>query len=333
MKVLISGRVGVFPRDGQYQIYVDTMEPDGVGALALAFEQLKQKLEKEGLFAQSRKKALPEMPMRIGVITSPTGAAIRDILNILGRRFPLAEVYLYPALVQGENAAADLVRGLSRFNRDRNVDVIILGRGGGSIEDLWAFNEEPLVRAVAASEIPVISAVGHETDFTLCDFAADMRAPTPSAAAEIAVPDMEEILYNVQTADARLRRAMNQKISVARERLTRLATSRVLKNPQNVIDDKRMALLAEERMLYDKMQSVLRGKKADLGEKAAKLDALNPLAVLARGYAAVFEENGKVITRVENVQIGETVMLAMADGKLRATVDGIVKNAENAVKE
>ena len=333
MKVLISGRVGVFPRDGQYQIYVDTMEPDGVGALALAFEQLKQKLEKEGLFAQSRKKALPEMPMKIGVITSPTGAAIRDILNILGRRFPLAEVYLYPALVQGENAAADLVKGLARFNRDRNVDVIILGRGGGSIEDLWAFNEEPLVRAVAASEIPVISAVGHETDFTLCDFAADMRAPTPSAAAELAVPDMEEILYTVQTADLRLRRAMNQKISVLGERLTRLASSRVLKNPQNVIDDKRMALLAEERMLYDKMQSVLRGKKADLGEKAAKLDALNPLAVLARGYAAVFEENGKVITRTEDVRIGETVMLAMADGKLKATVDGIEKHTENAEKE
>ena len=333
MKVLISGRVGVFPRDGQYQIYVDTMEPDGVGALALAFEQLKQKLEKEGLFAQSRKKVLPEMPMKIGVITSPTGAAIRDILNILGRRFPLAEVYLYPALVQGENAAADLVKGLARFNRDRNVDVIILGRGGGSIEDLWAFNEEPLVRAVAASEIPVISAVGHETDFTLCDFAADMRAPTPSAAAELAVPDMEEILYTVQTADLRLRRAMNQKISVLGERLTRLASSRVLKNPQNVIDDKRMALLAEERMLYDKMQSVLRGKKADLGEKAAKLDALNPLAVLARGYAAVFEENGKVITRTEDVQIGETVMLAMADGKLKATVDGIEKHTENAEKE
>ena len=333
MKVLISGRVGVFPRDGQYQIYVDTMEPDGVGALALAFEQLKQKLEKEGLFAQSRKKAIPEMPMKIGVITSPTGAAIRDILNILGRRFPLAEVYLYPALVQGENAAADLVRGLSRFNRDRNVDVIILGRGGGSIEDLWAFNEEPLVRAVAASEIPVISAVGHETDFTLCDFAADMRAPTPSAAAEIAVPDMEDILYNVQTADMRLRRAISQKISVLGERLTRLASSRVLKNPQNVIDDKRMALLTEERMLHDKMQAVLREKKAGLGEKAAKLDALNPLAVLARGYAAVFEENGKVITRTEDVQIGKTVMLAMADGKLKATVDGIAKNTENAVKE
>ncbi len=328
MKVLVSGRVGVFPRDGQYQIYAENMEPDGIGALALAFEQLKAKLEKEGLFAEWRKKPLPEMPMKIGVITSPTGAAIRDILNILGRRFPLAEVYLYPALVQGENAAADLVRGVSYFNSKKNVDVIILGRGGGSIEDLWAFNEEPLVRAVAASEIPIISAVGHETDFTLCDFAADKRAPTPSAAAELAVPNAEDILYSVQTADLRLRRAMGQKISMARERLERLASSRVLKNPQNVIDDKRMALLNEERMLHEKMQSVLQKKLANLGEKAAKLDALNPLAVLARGYAAVFDENGTVIKSTNEAKIGDHVTLAMADGKLSATVNGITKNAE-----
>ena len=328
MKVLVSGRVGVFPRDGQYQIYVDSMEPDGIGALALAFEQLKQKLEKEGLFAEWRKKPLPQMPMRIGVITSPTGAAIRDILNILGRRFPLAEVDLYPALVQGENAAADLVRGLAHFNRAKNVDVIILGRGGGSIEDLWAFNEEPLVRAVAASEIPVISAVGHETDFTLCDFAADKRAPTPSAAAEIAVPNAEDILYTVQTADMRLRRAMNQKISVARERLDRLASSRVLKNPQNVIDDKRMMLLREEQMLHEKMQAVLQRKGASLGEKAAKLDALNPLAVLARGYAAVFDEENKVIKNTDGVKIGDDITLAMADGKISATVKTMIKKEE-----
>ena len=328
MKVLVSGRVGVFPRDGQYQIYVDSMEPDGIGALALAFEQLKQKLEKEGLFADWRKKPLPQMPMRIGVITSPTGAAIRDILNILGRRFPLAEVDLYPALVQGENAAADLVRGLAHFNRAKNVDVIILGRGGGSIEDLWAFNEEPLVRAVAMSEIPVISAVGHETDFTLCDFAADNRAPTPSAAAEIAVPNAEDILYTVQTADMRLRRAMNQKISVARERLDRLASSRVLKNPQNVIDDKRMMLLREEQMLHEKMQAVLQRKGASLGEKAAKLDALNPLAVLARGYAAVFDEENKVIKNTDGVKIGDDITLAMADGKISATVKTMIKKEE-----
>lgn len=187
MRVVVGGRVGVFPRDGQYQVYAETMEPDGVGALYVAYEQLKAKLEKEGLFDAAKKKPLPKIPTRIGIITSPTGAAIRDIINILGRRFPLAKAVLYPALVQGEGAAPDLVRGIDYFNSAGNVDVIIIGRGGGSLEDLWAFNDETLARRVAASKIPVISAVGHETDFTLCDFAADRRAPTPSAAAELAV--------------------------------------------------------------------------------------------------------------------------------------------------
>ncbi len=333
MRVLISGRVGVFPRDGVYQIYVESIEPDGVGALAIAFEQLKAKLEKEGLFAESRKKPLPQMPMKIGVITSPTGAAIRDILNILGRRFPLAEVFLYPALVQGESAAPDLVRGVQHFNREQNVDVIILGRGGGSIEDLWAFNEEIVVRAVAASEIPVISAVGHETDFTLCDFAADKRAPTPSAAAELAVPNMEDIRYDIDMADIRLRRAMSGKLSLLRERLDRLQNSRVLQNPMAVIDDKRMMLLADERLLSERMQSVLREKRADLGEKTAKLNALNPLAVLMRGYGAVFAEDGQVIKSVQETNRGETLILQMADGKVRTSVTDIIKNPQKTEKE
>ncbi len=328
MKVLVSGRVGVFPRDGVYQIYVENIEPDGVGALAIAFEQLKQKLEKEGLFAEARKKMLPEMPMKIGVITSPTGAAIRDILNILGRRFPLAEVLLYPALVQGESAAMDLVRGVQYFNREKNVDVIILGRGGGSIEDLWAFNEEPLVRAVAASDIPIISAVGHETDFTLCDFAADKRAPTPSAAAELAVPNIADIRYDVDMNAIRLRRAMTGKLSLLGERLERLASSRVLQNPQAVIDDKRMALLTEERLLSEKMSTLLREKQAKMNENAAKLNALNPLAVLMRGYSAVFDENGAVVKRVEETKCGDSLTLQMADGKLVASVTEIQKKTE-----
>ncbi len=325
MKVLVSGRIGVFPRDGQYQLYAESMEPDGIGALALAFEQLKAKLAKEGLFDERRKKPLPFMPMRIGVITSPTGAAIRDILNILGRRFPMAEVELYPALVQGESASADLVRGLMRMNREKRVDVIIIGRGGGSIEDLWAFNEENLVRAVAASEIPVISAVGHETDFTLCDFAADRRAPTPSAAAELAVPNAADLLYTVQEAGLRLNRAMARKLSLMRERLDRLSASRVLKNPQTVIDDKRMALMNEERLLTERMQTILREKKAALGERGAKLGALDPLAVLARGYGAVFDEKGKVVKSVADTAVGETVMLSLSDGRITATVDAVEK--------
>lgn len=204
MRVVVGGRVGVFPRDGQYQVYAETMEPDGVGALYVAYEQLKAKLEKEGLFDAAKKKPLPKIPTRIGIITSPTGAAIRDIINILGRRFPLAKAVLYPALVQGEGAAPDLVRGIDYFNDAGNVDVIIIGRGGGSLEDLWAFNDETLARRVAASKIPVISAVGHETDFTLCDFAADRRAPTPSAAAELAVPETGELSRKLSNVTARL---------------------------------------------------------------------------------------------------------------------------------
>ncbi len=326
MKVILSGRVGVFTRDGVYQIYVDSMEPDGVGALALAFEQLKAKLEKEGLFAESRKKALPKMPMRIGVITSPTGAAIRDILNILGRRFPMAEVLLYPALVQGEGAAPDLVRGLRYFNQKNNVDVLIIGRGGGSIEDLWAFNEEIVVRAVSASEIPVISAVGHETDFTLCDFAADKRAPTPSAAAELAVPNAEDILYDIQTAGLRLGRSMTGKLSLLRDRVERLAASRVLKNPMAVIDDKRMALLREEERLLSRMNLMMGEKRSALGENAAKLRALDPLAVLARGYGAVFDGDGHVVKSVKDTAVGSALSVRLSDGVVTASVTELTEN-------
>ncbi len=328
MKVLVAGRVGVFTRDGVYQIYVDTMEPDGIGALALAFEQLKEKLGKEGLFAEERKKPLPRMPMKIGVITSPTGAAIRDILNILGRRFPMADVLLYPALVQGEGAAPDLCRGLRYFNRGKQVDVIILGRGGGSMEDLWAFNEESVVRAVAASEIPVISAVGHETDFTLCDFAADKRAPTPSAAAELAVPNGEDLFYDIKTSDLRLHRAMTGKLSMLRERLERLASSRVLTDPRAVIDDKRMALLREEERLIGRMERMLKEKQSSLSEKAAKLGALDPLAVLLRGYSAVFDAKGHPLTSVTTINTGDLLTLRMADGKISASVHAVEKNAE-----
>lgn len=247
MRVVVGGRVGVFPRDGQYQVYAETMEPDGVGALYVAYEQLKAKLEKEGLFDAAKKKPLPKIPTRIGIITSPTGAAIRDIINILGRRSPASKAVLYPALVQGEGAAPDLVRGIGYFNDAGNVDVIIIGRGGGSLEDLWAFNDETLARRVAASKIPVISAVGHETDFTLCDFAADRRAPTPSAAAELAVPETGELSRKLSNVTARLGLLMEGKTGLYRERLTRLASARVLMSPMNMIDDKRMALAMEER--------------------------------------------------------------------------------------
>lgn len=324
MRVVVGGRVGVFPRDGQYQVYAETMEPDGVGALYVAYEQLKAKLEKEGLFDAAKKKPLPKIPTRIGIITSPTGAAIRDIINILGRRFPLAKAVLYPALVQGEGAAPDLVRGIDYFNSAGNVDVIIIGRGGGSLEDLWAFNDETLARRVAASKIPVISAVGHETDFTLCDFAADRRAPTPSAAAELAVPETGELSRKLSNVTARLGLLMEGKTGLYRERLMRLASARVLMSPMNMIDDKRMALAMEERALFDRMTAVLSRKRADFARDTAKLDALNPLSVLSRGYGAVFTGEGAVVKSVSQTAAGERLSLMLSDGRIQATVDEIL---------
>ena len=307
MRVIVGGRVSVFPRDGQYQVYVDVMEPDGVGALYMAYEQLRAKLEKEGLFAEERKKPLPRFPKRIGIVTSPTGAAIRDMLHITGRRFPSAEIVLYPALVQGADAAASIARGIRYFNTKKSVDLLIVGRGGGSLEDLWAFNEELLVRAVADSALPVISAVGHETDFTLCDFAADLRAPTPSAAAELAVPDTEELLSSLGH--------MNDRIS--------LSASRMLKDPRAFIDDKRMALAMDEQALYTRMERILAAKRAEFQYKTAKMEALNPLAVVARGYSAVFDEKGVLVKSVSQLAPGDGVSFALTDGKVHARVEKI----------
>ena len=323
MRVVVGGRVSVFPRDGQYQIYVDVMEPDGVGALYMAYEQLRAKLEKEGLFAEERKKPLPKFPKRIGIVTSPTGAAIRDMLHITGRRFPSAELVLYPALVQGADAAASIARGIRYFNAKKTVDLLIVGRGGGSLEDLWAFNEELLVREVAASELPVISAVGHETDFTLCDFAADLRAPTPSAAAELAVPDTEELLSSLGHMDERLSLAMSRRLARSHDRLGMLSSSRMLKDPRAFIDDKRMALAMDESALYARMERILASKRADFQYKTAKMEALNPLAVVARGYSAVFDEKGVLIKSVSQVKEGDGISFALTDGKVRARVETV----------
>ena len=323
MKVIVGGRISVFVRDGQYQLYADSMEPDGIGALTIAYEQLKAKLEGEGLFREERKRPLPAVPTRVGVITSPTGAAVRDIIDVTGRRFPLAEVILYPSLVQGEEAAPNLIAGLRYFNEKKNVDVIILGRGGGSLEDLWAFNNEALVRAVAASGIPVISAVGHETDFTLCDFAADRRAPTPSAAAELAVPDAWELRAAITSTGRRLAFAENQKLTRLRETLARLGKSRVLTSPQNFFEDRRLALDALSDKLYSRITMVEERKKAALAGVSAKLSALDPLAVLSRGYGAVFDADGRVIRSVGQVEKGMALSLSLPDGSVRAIVDDV----------
>lgn len=329
MKVVCGGRISVYVKSGQYQIYAETMEPDGVGALAVAYEQLKKKLEAEGLFDESRKKPLPKIPRRIGVITSPTGAAVRDIINILGRRFPYAEVLLYPALVQGDDAPPTLIEALDYFDREKCVDVVIIGRGGGSIEDLWAFNSEALVRRVAAMSIPTVSAVGHETDFTLCDFAADRRAPTPSAAAEISVPDSAELKHKFENVARLLENDLVQKLKVDREKLARLSSSRALASPENFIDDRRMALGVLEVRLSDKIRSAIDYKRGRFAATCAKLDALNPLSVISRGYSAVFDREKTLVKSVSQVKTGDELSFMLTDGKIDAEVKNIERNSEN----
>ncbi len=326
MKVIVTGRVSAYIRDGQYQIYIDSMEPDGIGALYIAYEQLKKKLAAEGLFDREKKKPLPKIPTRIGIITSPTGAAIRDIINILGRRFPLCRPILYPSLVQGDGASAQIIAGIDYFNEKKNVDVLIVGRGGGSLEDLWAFNDETLCRRVAASNIPIISAVGHETDFTLCDFAASVRAPTPSAAAELAVPESSELKRKINNVNARMELLCEQRIKILKEKLTALSNSRVLTNPMNFIDDRKMALGMTEDKLITRMNTLIERKKSSLVSHAAKLDALNPLSVVARGYSAVFNDEGKLIKSISQTKKGDMVSFMVTDGKISAEVVCAEKN-------
>lgn len=332
MMVVAHGRISAFVRDGQYQLYADSMEPDGVGALYIAFEQLKNKLAAEGLFAPERKRPLPKIPRAIGVITSPTGAAVRDIINISTRRFPFAKIIVYPALVQGESAAQSLVRGVEYFNNTSSADVIIIGRGGGSIEDLWAFNNEQLARVVAASQIPVISAVGHETDFTICDFAADLRAPTPSAAAELAVPDTEELKHKISNIISRESAVIRQAIAARRESLSRYSKARVLSNPQYVVDDRRMlsGLLAQR--LEKAYASIAGEKHLSLAALSGKLEALSPLSILSRGYSAVYSAEGDIVKNAEDVSLGDNITMRMNDGEIKASVTEVCLNDTKETK-
>ena len=324
MMVVAHGRVASYVRDGQYQLYADSMEPDGVGALYVAFEQLKQRLAAQGVFAPEKKKPLPKIPKTIGVITSPTGAAVRDIINIATRRFPFAKIVVYPALVQGENAASSLISGIRYFNDTGSADVIIIGRGGGSIEDLWAFNDENLAKTVCASEIPVISAVGHETDFTICDFAADLRAPTPSAAAELAVPDTAELKHKIDNIISRESAVLLQMLSAKRETLARYEKSRYLSSPGHMIDDRRMALVLSSERLMTSAAHVNEIKKHALSALSGKLEALSPLAVLSRGYGVVSSEEGKLIKEIADVSVGDKITVKVRDGEIYAGVSGTV---------
>ena len=324
MRVVVHGSVAVYQRDGAYQIYVNTIEPDGVGALYLAYEQLKEKLYREGLFDEIHKKALPEYPERIGVITSPTGAAVRDIINVIGRRFPLARIYLYPSLVQGEGASENLIRALDYFEASRLCDVIIIGRGGGSIEDLWAFNSEELARKIYSLSIPVISAVGHETDFTICDFVADMRAPTPSAAAELAVPDIRELIYRIDSYNERLLSSLSRAVERKREQLEALADREVIRNPMTAILKNRELFEEYKSDLMERIKGIIKDKKAELVVLSEKLGALSPLSVLGRGYAIV-ERGSTAVKSVADLSVGDELLIKLSDGSAHAVVDRITK--------
>lgn len=313
MKVVVYASLTTYVKDGQYQLTVTHMEPDGVGALYLAFEERRRRLAAEGLFDPAHKRPLPRIPSRIGVITSPTGAAVRDIIRILGRRFPFAEVLLYPAQVQGEGAAQTLIAGLAHFARTDGVDVIILGRGGGSAEDLWEFNDEALARAVYASPIPVISAVGHESDFTICDFVADVRAATPSMAAELAVPECGELIRRFRNVTDRLEVLCRHKIASGTEKLKAISSRRLFTDPEGLYRGQRQTLDMLSRSLEGAIQKKLDLSRAAFDTSAARLDALSPLSVLTRGYAVALKD-GRVVRSAEEVADGKPFSLRLSDG-------------------
>ncbi len=329
LRVIAHGRVSVYGATGQYQLYLDDMQPDGAGSLALRYEQLRRKLEAEGLFDESRKRPLPAYPARIGVITSPTGAAVQDIKNILGRRFPLAEMLLFPSAVQGVAAPEQLRLGIEFFDMSGLCDVIIIGRGGGSAEDLWAFNDENLARAIAACRVPVISAVGHESDFTICDFVADRRAPTPSAAAELAVPDRTELAMQLSLSGARLRSLATGHLAREARELKRLSEAAVFRYPGRALDAFRMRVDDREARLARRIEKRLEDGRHRLSAIGGRLEALSPLSVLARGYAAVSTEK-QTITRAAQLTVGERIEVRFADGHVCAAVEEKKGGLENA---
>ena len=321
MRVLATGRITVFPRDGAYQLYCDALTPDGIGDLHVAFEQLKERLWNEGIFDDNHKQSLPEYPREIALITSSSGAAVHDMIRILRRRYPLAKVKLLPVRVQGVEAPPEIVSALRYANRYQVADVIIVGRGGGSIEDLWAFNDERVARAIYESEIPVISAVGHEPDVTISDFVADVRAATPSHAAEIVVPDCAELMQRLQSQKLQMLRAQNARLELLRRRLDALKQKRALTDPGAFIQDKQMLLAHLQKDLYHAGTASLRAPSNKLASLAASLDAMSPLKVLGRGFSLLENEAGEVIRTCADVTIGEKITATLADGKMICTVN------------
>lgn len=352
-KVILDCRAGFYKKDGRFQLIVNHIEMEGSGDLYAAYARLQKKLEAEGLFDPARKRRLPRFPRKIGVVTSASGAVIKDIINVLSRRWPGFRLCLYPCLVQGDQAAASVARGIRAFNERGDCDVLIIGRGGGSMEDLWAFNDEALARTIAASRVPIISAVGHETDFTIADFVADVRAPTPSAAAELAVPRKEDISELIAGQRATLKKGLVKVLDLNRLHLRRLSESPVLRSPERLFEGRRQRLdqlgsrltqgllrsLSEARRkkagvdqqrLERAAKALLRDRGHQLATLCSRLDALSPLKILARGYGLVTEEEGRPLHSVDQVSPGDPIRVLMSDGDLDCVVGEIHKRAEDA---
>ena len=320
MQVLIFGQVAVYERDGVYQIYVKGMEQDGKGALYAEFEKLKEKLSQKGMFDDAHKKPIPLLPKEIGVITSKTGSVIRDIINVTTRRMPNVHIKLYPAAVQGAGAAETICEAIEYFNKEQNVDVIIVARGGGSIEDLWPFNEEITANAVYNSNIPIISAVGHETDFTICDFVADLRAPTPSAAGELAVPDIKDVLWKIGNLKQRLSSSLTKKLELMKTQYQKVLKSKVFTSPQDMLNERRLKLDSLLKQLENKSEITIKNKKLKLVKSVATLDSLSPLKTLSRGYAMVQKEDGKIIKKASDLAKDDKIEITLMEGKAEAKV-------------
>lgn len=320
MNVIVRGRISAYPRDGVYQLYAEEIQPDGLGALYLAFEQLKEKLSAKGMFDEIYKKPIPRFPKKIGLITADSGAAVADMKNIISRRYPLAEIIIYPSAVQGANAPRELCDGIRCFNSSVSVDTIIIGRGGGSIEDLWAFNNELLAYEIFNSKTPVISAVGHETDFTICDFVADLRAPTPSAAAELAVPDISDIISSLSQKKKSLYVLMTSKILSCRAELSALSKSRMFTSPLYYTERLTEKVSAFEKSITDFLKKLVSAKREQLNVRASKIAALSPLSVMSRGYSIVTDGSGKAISDYKKLNVGDNVNIKMKKGHATAQI-------------
>lgn len=318
MSVIIRGRVSIYERDGKYQLYIDDMQPDGIGSLALAFEQRKEKLASLGLFDSNHKLSIPDAPQKIGLISSPTGAAIQDVINVLGRRFPLAEIIFVGVQVQGDSAAPSIIKAIKQLN-NTDVDTIIIARGGGSVEDLWPFNDENLAYAIYNSHIPIISGIGHETDFTICDFVADLRAPTPSAAAELAVPDIKEKLNYISSLKNTLDYEMENSIKEKMHRIESFANSQVFKNPEKIIENCEMYLDILHSRINDSYKEILNNYSTNFYSFCSKLDTLSPLKVLARGYSIV-KKGDNIICNSNELSVGDEVLIRFTDSDVSAKI-------------